>query len=233
MLSGLPDIVNELARHGKHIVLNTNGELLDDSRVAALRIGHNIQVVGISIDGHDAAAHAAMRRGASFERTIAAFRRVRRIPNVRLKVATVVSEVNLDGMQQMATLVANLQPDVWRLYQYTSRGMGAPNKNRFAITDQVFDEVLARLRRTHPDLSISSSSSSESICFIIDHKGDVLRPSDGGYDLVGNALTHPIDDIWRGQWSQRQHVVFNKRWLESPSAVTTLTIGGTESVPRQ
>ena len=81
-------------------------------------------MAGISIDGSTPAMHRAMRgRNADLDEVIEAARLVTKEPGVSLKLATVVSGVNRDDLPALATTVRDLAPDIWRLYQYSSRAI--------------------------------------------------------------------------------------------------------------
>jgi MoaA/NifB/PqqE/SkfB family radical SAM enzyme len=81
-------------------------------------------VIGISLDGYTAEIHHAMRGAeANFRSTSEAAWWVASQKTVKLKLATVVSSVNVDDLPRLATLVRDLQPSVWRLYQYSPRSL--------------------------------------------------------------------------------------------------------------
>ena len=105
-----------LRRSGKSVVLNTNGELLRRRLDQGLSLA-DFAMVGISVEGSTAEVHRAMRgEKADLDEVIEAARLVTKEPDVRLKLATVVSAVNRDDLPALAATVRDLGPDVWRLY---------------------------------------------------------------------------------------------------------------------
>ena len=76
-------------------------------------------------------------KNADLDKVIEAARLVKKQPGVSLKLATVVSGENRDDLPALAGTVRELGPDIWRLYQYSSRenttsassGTGSPRRN--------------------------------------------------------------------------------------------------------
>lgn len=202
-----------LRQHGKSTVLNTNGELLRRRLDQGLQLG-NFTLVGISVEGSTPEVHSAMRGGkANFDEVIEAARLVAKEPGVSLKLGTVVSAVNRENLPELAWTVRDLAPDVWRLYQYSNRGMQNTGQQRHWLPDDEFQRlaeqaaVLAAPVRTAP----SSEAETEG-CLIVDPAGNVIQPGGDGYIRLGNCLKEPLDDIW-AELSTRASIVRNKRWL--------------------
>jgi MoaA/NifB/PqqE/SkfB family radical SAM enzyme len=116
------DYAAMLARRGKSTVLNTNGQLLRKRLDQGFRLA-DFTMVGVSIEGSTPAVHRAMRgQHADLDEVIEAARLVNKEPGVSLKLATVVSHINRHDLPSLAETVRDLAPDIWRLYQYSSRG---------------------------------------------------------------------------------------------------------------
>jgi MoaA/NifB/PqqE/SkfB family radical SAM enzyme len=176
-------------------------------------------MVGLSIDGSTQGIHHAMRGGnADLDGVRAAARLVFEEPGVRLKIATVVSSVNREDLPQLAEAVRDLAPNIWRLYQYSSRGgvdEGGINKGqqRHRLSDAEFwrlaeqAKVLAR-----PVLTAPSSEAETEGCLIVDPAGNVLQPTSAGYARHGNCLEESLDRIW-ANIPARSAIIKNKRWL--------------------
>ena len=73
---------------------------------------------------------------------MAAARLVAKEPGVSLKLATVVSRVNRDNLPELARTVRDLVPEVWRLYQYSSRGDQNTGQQRHSLTDDEFQHLV-------------------------------------------------------------------------------------------
>jgi hypothetical protein len=79
------------------------------------------------VDGSTPEAQRGMRgEKADFDEVMEAAWLVAKEPGVSLKLATVVSSVNRDNLPALSRTAGDLALDVWRLYQYSSRGDGTP-----------------------------------------------------------------------------------------------------------
>ncbi|MGH3281486.1 MAG: hypothetical protein ACRDNW_20445, partial [Trebonia sp.] len=171
-------------------------------------------MVGISIEGATQEVHGTMRGpGADLAETLAAARLIAADPVISLKVATVVSSVNRDDLPSLARLVYELRPDIWRLYQYSSRGPQNNGQQRHQLPGAEFQDIVNEVSVLASPVPVARSSESETQgCLIVDPQGDVLQPSGGGYVSCGNCLDESLDDIWN-RIPSRSTVIANKRWL--------------------
>jgi len=202
-----------LRRSGKSIVLNTNGQLLRRRLDQGLRLT-DFDVVGISIDGPTAEIHRAMRGNkADFDEAFKAARMVKYTSGVKLKFATVVSAVNRDGLPAMARIIHRLRPEVWRLYQYSSRGDQNFGQRRHWLPDHEF-QLLAKeaANLAAPVLTAPSTEAETEGCLIVDPSGNVLQPTGTSYLRLGNCLEEPLDQIW-AKAPMQSKVIDNKLWL--------------------
>jgi MoaA/NifB/PqqE/SkfB family radical SAM enzyme len=202
-----------LRRSGKSVVLNTNGELLRRRFDQGLSLAA-FTMVGISIEGSTAEVHCAMRgENAGFDEVIEAARLVAREPDVRLKLATVVSTVNRDDLPALAATVRDLAPDIWRLYQYSSRGEQNSGQQRHRLTDDEFQRLVEEAADLAAPVPAAPSTEVETEgCLIVDPAGNILQPAGTRYLRLGNCLDEPLDRIWT-RIPTRSAIINNKRWL--------------------
>ena len=193
----IDEYAGDLARRGKSTVLNTNGQLLRRRIDQGFRLGA-FSMVGLSIEGSTPEVHRAMRGAkADLAEVLDAARFVLKEPGVRLKLATVVSGVNRDNLPSLAPVVRGLEPDIWRLYQYSSRG--EQNVGQLPML-------------AGPVLTAPSTDAETEGCLIVDPAGNVLQPVGPEYVRRGNCLEEPLDDIW-AKIPTRSTIISNKRWL--------------------
>jgi len=207
------DYAGHLASAGKRTILNSNGLLLRKRFEESADFPFS--VVGLSIEGSSDKVHRDMRGAkADLAEVLAAAAFVSTMPDVSLKVATVVSAVNRDDLGNLAELIRDeIKPTVWRLYQYSSRGAINHGQHRHRLEDHEFKELTEKaIELAHPVPVVPSDENATAGCLIIDPRGDVLQPVDDGYQTLGNCLHQPIDDIWSGA-SFSDTVQDNKRWL--------------------
>jgi MoaA/NifB/PqqE/SkfB family radical SAM enzyme len=216
---GEPLLVRDIGKYarqlkdaGKTTILNTNGSLL--LRRIEQGLDFAFDVVGLSLDGSCTEVHQAMRGvAADFDRVLLAAAVIGARPRTRLKLATVVSRVNLADLNRLADLVRTLRPDVWRLYQYSPRGAVNTGRHRHELPDDSFQEAASLA--THVAAPVPVAASPESMtagCLIIEPDGTLIQPLSDGYRRLGNCLTQPINDIW-ARATFAETVQQNKNWL--------------------
>ena len=213
LLRKIGEFAAALRRCGKSTVLNTNGELLRRRLDQGLRLA-DFAVVGISVEGSTPDVHRAMRGDqAGFDEVMAAARLVAAEPGVSLKLATVVSGVNRGDLPELARTVRDLGPDVWRLYQYSSRGEQNTGQQRHSLPDDEFRRVAGEVADLAAPVPTAPSAEAETEgCLIVDPAGNVLQPAGDRYVRRGNCLEQPLDRIW-ADIPARAAIINNKRWL--------------------
>jgi MoaA/NifB/PqqE/SkfB family radical SAM enzyme len=206
-----------LSAHGKYTVLNTNGSLLRKRLSQGFQL--TFDVVGISVDGSTEEIHRAMRGpNADLGETLSAAKVISRDAGIRLKLATVVSSVNRDDLPSLARMVRDLQPDIWRLYQYSNRGAQNIGQRRHSLSADEFKELVDRIATlASPVPTVRSSETQTAGCLIVDPDGNVLQPSGTRYEHRGNCLTEALDDIW-AKIPARSVILANKQWLSALTA---------------
>ena len=202
-----------LAQRNKSAVLNTNGQLLRRRLDQGFRLA-SFAMAGISIEGSTPGVHRAMRgKEADLDEVIEAARLVTKEPGVALKLATVVSSVNRDNLAALATTVRDLAPDIWRLYQYSSRGEVNVGQQRHWLSAEEFQRLVQSAAELAAPVPTAPSTEAETEgCLIVDPDGNVLSPAGAEYVRHGNCLKEPLDDIW-ARIPARSTVISNKRWL--------------------
>jgi MoaA/NifB/PqqE/SkfB family radical SAM enzyme len=202
-----------LRRCGKSTVLNTNGELLRRRLDQGFRLGA-FTMAGISIEGSTPEVHRAMRgEKADLAEVLAAARLVAAEPGVSLKFGTVVSGVNSADLPALARIVRDLGPDIWRLYQYSSRGDQNTGQQRHRLAEDEFQRLAAAAAELAAPVPTAPSNEAETAgCLIIDPAGNVLQPGAAGYFRRGNCLTDSLDRIW-AEIPAQSTIISNKRWL--------------------
>ena len=209
-----------LSAHGKYTVLNTNGSLLRKRLSQGFQLAFDM--VGISIDGSTQAIHGAMRGpNADLGEALSAAEVVSRTAGTRLKLATVVSNVNRDDLPSLARIVRDLQPDIWRLYQYSNRGAQNIGQQRHSMPTDEFEELVDHVATLASPVPTARSSETQTAgCLIVDPDGNVLQPSDAGYEHRGNCLKEPLEDIW-AKLPTRSVILSNKQWLAALTVPST------------
>ncbi|GAB4045706.1 hypothetical protein GCM10028810_20320 [Spirosoma litoris] len=213
---GVEEVVYRLHVEGnKNIILNTNGELLNREKILSLNIGSYIKTVGISIDGYDSESHSNMRGiKSNLSKILFNINLLKDIPNIRLKIATVVSKKNIDDLLKIGELVQKINPNVWRVYEFSARGQANKYEILHSISSISFELKVAELKKNFPLLNIQSSNNDQTAgCFIIDNKGVIVQPKGAKYTKIGSCLDNDIDEVWNKNLSFKTAVYKNKTWL--------------------
>jgi MoaA/NifB/PqqE/SkfB family radical SAM enzyme len=213
LLRRIGEYAATLRKRGKSAVLNTNGELLRRRLDQGLRLA-DFALVGISVEGSTPEVHCAMRgEKADFYEVIEAARLVTKEPGVGLKLATVVSGVNRHDLPALARTVRDLAPDIWRLYQYSSRGDQNVGQQRHSMAEEEFRRLVKEATDLAAPVPTAPSGEAETAgCLIVDPAGNVLQPVGARYVRRGNCLENSLDDIWAAI-PARATIINNKRWL--------------------
>jgi MoaA/NifB/PqqE/SkfB family radical SAM enzyme len=212
LVKEIGDYASALRDVNKATVLNTNGTLLRRRLDQGLKLA--FAMVGISIEGSTQEVHGAMRgQGADLDEALTAARVIAATPRISLKIGTVVSRVNRHDLPSLALLMRDLQPDIWRLYQYSSRGEQNGGQRRHQVPEAEFQEVVDEVSALVLPVPVARSSESETQgCLIVDPQGNVLQPNADGYTNCGNCLRESLDAIW-SRIPLRSTIIENKRWL--------------------
>lgn len=203
---------SRLGKSGKRTVLNTNGLLLRRRLEQGLEFPFS--AVGLSIDGSNDAVHRAMRGPkADLGEVLRAAELVAGTPGMSLKIATVVSAVNRDDLPSLAALVKSLKPEIWRLYQYSSRGVLNVGRARHLVSETEFRALAgSAAAAAAPVPTAPSPEDLTAGCLIVEPGGDVLQPVGAAYVRRGNCLEEPLDRIW-AEIPAADTIIENKRWL--------------------
>lgn len=139
----------ELIRHAKELglvtMLVTNGTRLDPAYRE--RVVPYLDWVSLSIDAADPHVMAAMGRGnAKFHALcIQRWEELARIPNLRLKINTVVTRLNLHD--DMRGLIRRLRPARWKVFQVLPvRGQNDGEVEPLLVTREEFEHWIDRHR---------------------------------------------------------------------------------------
>jgi hypothetical protein len=121
--------------------------------------------------------------------------------------------VNRDNLPDLARTVRDLEPDVWRLYQYSSRGEQNTGQRRHSLPDDDFQYLVKEAANLAAPVPTAPSGEAETEgCLIVDPTGNVLQPAGDRYERRGNCLEEPLNRIW-AQIPARSTIINNKRWL--------------------
>lgn len=178
----LPAVVRHAKRTGATVVLETNGALLDDARIAALAEA-GLDEARVHLPGWGDECDAVTRDPGGFDATRTAIDALR-TEGIPLSIATPIVAANADAVPAMAEHLAPLQPIAWIL--------GAPNEGEGVLplpeAARVIERAEAAARRV--DLTLRLAPHTHVPPCLFEHPARVahlfsLTP--GGADRPGHA----------------------------------------------
>ena len=200
----------KLCSKQKKIILNTNGELLSKSHY----VYDYIHTIGISLEGYDDLTYRQMRGEASSFKNCINEIEYAKSKGVRLKIGTVLTKVNFPYISDIAELVKEISPDIWRVYQFSPRGKANPNAEKYNLPLQNFEKTINVLLGKYSTVNISASSEvGTEGCFLIDECGYHIQPHGNEYLRSASCLAERIDDIWKREHVLSGNILKNKAWI--------------------
>ncbi len=143
----LETLVGHAAGLGLMPVLGTNGVLLDEARIAALKAA-GLQGAGISIDSLDPARHDAFRGApGSWEKAMAAIDACRR-QRLRFQIHFSVTEDNADELDDMIAFARAAKAFVLNVFFLVCTGRG---EKFTGVSTETYDAVLRRVTEAAHD----------------------------------------------------------------------------------
>jgi MoaA/NifB/PqqE/SkfB family radical SAM enzyme len=137
----LPDIVSAAKSRGLFVHIDTNGIGLRCSAKSMRFLESQVDLIGLPLDGPDAATHNRMRSSpAHFDLLMAKLEWLSAIAN-KMKINTIVTAENGRAVIDMLTLVGQIAPARWSLYQYWPLSTGALVTVQHRISDGDFAEA--------------------------------------------------------------------------------------------
>ena len=202
LIPGIEDLVLYAKSKGLLVSMTSNCILMTNERLDFFF--EHLDWLTVSLDGANEEMQQAMTRGAGHATRVinvlkAAGEAAKR--NCRIKINTVVSNVNKNSIADIAALVSNYPVDRWKLFQFTPvRGNAVLSQDMFLISNELFhsiaDDMQSRFTHNNKILSISDSNNIENAYFVIFPNGDI-RISTGMKDThLGNVLEDDICSIW-------------------------------------
>jgi len=121
------------------VEVQTNAHHLSSKFLQALRTA---QLVGLSLDGPDAASHDAFRdKPGNFARVIALMKQLNEW-NIPVILRSVVAKPNFRRIPEIGRLLADFgNVKRWSLLEFSAVGAGYEHKNDYAIDEQTFGAV--------------------------------------------------------------------------------------------
>ncbi len=190
LVDGLDNIVKTAKQLGLGVVISTNGLLLEENFDALLPY---VDCIGIPLDGDSPYSHGLMR-GGNQEHFYIVLNLIplikKKYPNVKIKVGTVVSEVNKKHILGVANILkGEHKPDIWKLYQVVYKNKKL-SQNSQKLTDPEFNSVADSAKnlaiKNKIKISFLYRSERDRKYLFLDPHGEAVTIYKGKEIIIGN-----------------------------------------------
>jgi MoaA/NifB/PqqE/SkfB family radical SAM enzyme len=204
------EIVRYAAETGLLVTLFTSGSMLNQHR--AERFIPHINWLALSLDGPPEINVAVGRSERHYAATIEALRLVRAMEShVRIRVATVVTQINVDHLAPLAATLSepDLTPDLWRLKQMVPTRRAGEMQDELGVALDVFQRQMEQLATSYGAqirMQIHPAASKVADTMCIHPNGAATVTLGDGEDMqivgLGNMFLDPaaVLDSW---WEHR------------------------------
>lgn len=207
-----------------HIVLVTNGILLKKKMSKILPY---IDWISLPIESADIALNDKLRYGYNnyLKLVLDLIKEIQHnYSSVKIKLGTVVSKKNINQLDQIADLLhkKNIYPDIWKFYQFASRGKNAViNRNKYIVsnvdflrytikTKQKFKKIQLEKNNFKTKVVIKLNQTCNNADLFINPNGDAIYVLKSKYKKIGN-VSHNFESVllnWQKKININQ-LIFN------------------------
>jgi len=177
--SYLADLAQRAKAAGLFVHIDTHGKSLTQSQANTQLVSRTVDLVGLPLDGPNSDVHDGMRNAPGhFDIVMKRLQWLKKI-GARSKLNTIVSRGNVDSLAELATLVVELAPWRWSIYQYMPLGPGARVSAAHSLELTEFHAAVSSARERLGDqgmsiLEVADKNSRRSTYPIVHHDGSVF-----------------------------------------------------------
>jgi len=200
----LPRLLKSAKQAGMHIVLSTNGTLVERRHAEILP---HLDWIALPLDGPTDDIHNASRPGKieSFHAVLTSIKLCRELyPSVHIKLGTVITRYNADSVFEIPRTVDSAvgPPDVWRIYETSFSSYGEDNRATLELSPTDFSATLEKAftaaRRVGWRTSVYLNAERSGKYLFMEPNGDAMVIDDGREVVIGNFLNDlpAVEDRW-------------------------------------
>ncbi|MBI4149933.1 radical SAM protein [Candidatus Woesearchaeota archaeon] len=139
----LPELLAYAKAKGHETKVHTNGYLLPAWKEEQLAL---IDILNVPLDSYKQAVNDTMRAPGSFHVTLRTLDWMRRLGK-KISITTVLTKENYADMHGLRDLLAQYDHIVsWKIFKFHPTGNGERNRERFSISEEIFDAATQDLR---------------------------------------------------------------------------------------
>jgi MoaA/NifB/PqqE/SkfB family radical SAM enzyme len=193
--------LDEAARHGIEIGLDTTGYTLDDA--LARRLAARVGTVGIGVDGSTERIHGLFRLSSNRDllgRALDALHACDRAGVPHVRVHTVVSRRNVEDLPAVAALIGQFScVQQWALFQWWGRRASSRIRAAMEVTDEEFVHAVEGLGSKPRGMEVLPYRSARRAFtnLFIQNNGQVMTFGEepGEEFIVGNLREETFEDV--------------------------------------
>ncbi len=212
LIPQIKELITYAKQKGLIVSITTNGILMDDEMQKFCF--DNLDWISLSLEGGSNEIQTKMTRNKNHAE------KVKQILNnahkyhlrkCKIKINTIVSNINAEHIMDVADIVANNPVDRWKLFQFTPlRGTAKDYNDMFAISDNLFnktvDEIKKYILQFNVMFACNDSDEIKNSYFVIAPNGDIRISDDTDEIIVGNALEDSISRVWeKNNYNKAKH----------------------------
>lgn len=187
------EIVKNAFRHGIHLKLVTNGELIPKN----LHLIQYFDEITLSIDSFDPVINERLGRGLNHYNSICNSVDIIRSTkaDIRLNINSVVTKINSDEIAKMKNQIIGWNIQEWRIFRFCPlRETAAKNRENFEIMDEQFLRVMEMINNMNLacEVRFRDYVDMEKGYLLITPRGELCISRDMQDMIVGNMLN---DDL--------------------------------------
>lgn len=214
-----PAIVRYAYEQGFKLSLISNGSLLLNEKLMPRDLFRCFSTLGISVDSFDTGilrglkccdCHGNVVDEAKLTALVELARSLN--PDVKIKVNTVVSRLNLH--EDLVEKGLKLKVDRWKLLRMKPFERGDFSNMDLKISDEEFEAFVERNKALAPDLVPELDLSRSYIIF--DNRGNLIDNEGDDYEVVGNGLTESFASLMAK--FQLNYESYSSRYVEVVAA---------------
>ena len=179
----------------RNVHVDTNAHGLKETHLSLLK--EKVKLVGLPLDGSNAAMHGKMRGRADHFDLIVKWISILRDYGITIKINTVISNLNKEDVHKIGKLIETGPIAQWSLFQFWPMEAGKRNEATYSIAEDEVMEVINHIRQLYPALPVRSGTIEERKggYLFVNHDGNVSTVNPKNHSIYANIGSIFEDDI--------------------------------------
>ena len=184
---------------GLFVHVDTHARGLSESLSYSNLLENFIDLIGLPLDGSTCHIHNNMRSSQGHFELILNKLKWIKSHNIKIKLNTLVSSINIDDLTQLSELILEIKPARWSIYQYWPVGPAERVASQHLLSDDVFSENTNKIDlqkfESKTIVEVNAAESRRKTYPIIHHNGEVYLHTEyplNRFNLMGSIFDGDI-----------------------------------------